>query len=298
MENKITNIMENELITIVMSAYNAQDTIERAIDSIRKQTYKNWELIIVNDASTDNTGIKTAKYVYDDRIHLYNKAVNEGAGMARRTGIEKRSKDSKYLCFIDSDDEVFEDYLEVLHNAAVKFDAEVVTCGFTSVNGEKQNVECSQGTYIFNGGMNNFYVDGDKIYIRFMNCGMMSSHLWEKVQYNGRRFVEDTPTFIEILYHAKSRVIIPYVGYVYYQNPNSLCHQSSELKRELYTILCGIDTYNFFLKQKVDVKDTVVKIFEDIKKVKKLGLTDEIRKEFKDELSIISVWLMNTLKLG
>lgn len=132
---------EKDLITIVMSAYNAQTTIERAIDSIEKQTYKNWELIVVDDASNGDTAEKVGKYVSDSRIHLYSKKENKGAGMARRFGVEHRSEDSKYLCFIDSDDEVFDDYLQTLHNAAKKYDAEVVTCGFTSVDGEKQNVK-------------------------------------------------------------------------------------------------------------------------------------------------------------
>lgn len=139
---------EKDLITIVMSAYNAQATIERAIESIKKQTYKNWELIVVDDASTDDTADKVGGYVSDDRIHLYRKKENEGAGMARRIGVEHRSEDSKYLCFIDSDDDVFDDYLQTLHDDVVKYDAEVVTCGFTSVDGEKQNVECSQNASI------------------------------------------------------------------------------------------------------------------------------------------------------
>lgn len=288
--------MQEELITIVMSAYNAEQTICRAINSIIKQTYTNWELIVVDDCSTDKTCYVVNKYKTDDnRIKLVQKDVNAGAGMARRTGITYRSEDSKYLCFIDSDDEIFEDYLIKLYTVAKQYNAEVVNCGFVSIDKDKQHIDVANGTHIFDGGMNNFFVDEGKIYTRFMNCGIIASHLWNKVIYNGRRFVEDTPTFIEILYYAKRRVIIPYVGYIYYQNDKSLCHTSSDIKRLIYTILCGIDTYNFFLSQNVDVVGITQKIFADINKLKSLNLTEEIRIEFEHEFSMIAYWIINKI---
>lgn len=102
--------MNKKLISIVVPAYNCQDYIGEAIESVKSQTYSNWELIIINDCSTDNTKNIISKYEQEDkRIILINLEKNSGAAKARNVGIEKAL--GNYIAFLDADDIWKEDKL-------------------------------------------------------------------------------------------------------------------------------------------------------------------------------------------
>lgn len=95
--------MQNDMCSIIMPAYNSASFISEAIDSVLKQTYKNWELIIVNDGSQDDTE-KIIKYYLqkDKRIKLISLALNKGVANARNQGL--KSANGRYVAFLDSDD--------------------------------------------------------------------------------------------------------------------------------------------------------------------------------------------------
>lgn len=97
------NNLEAEKVSIIMPAYNASRYIIKPIESVINQTHDNWELVIVDDCSTDNTVDVIRNYQKkDSRIQLYQLEQNSGAAVARNHGIEKATGD--YLAFLDSDD--------------------------------------------------------------------------------------------------------------------------------------------------------------------------------------------------
>lgn len=101
------------MISIVVPAYNAAGVIGKCIDSVLLQTYSDFELLIIDDGSRDETAeIVAAKAAQDARIHLIRQE-NAGVSSARNTGIAAAS--GELLCFIDSDDTVSANYLEILH---------------------------------------------------------------------------------------------------------------------------------------------------------------------------------------
>ena len=103
------------LITIIMPAYNSEQTIQESINSIQKQTYDNWELLIIDDGSKDNTiNIVLNIIKNDNRIKLYRNT-KKGVSSARNFGIDNAKGD--YICFLDSDDL----YSENVINNRVKF---------------------------------------------------------------------------------------------------------------------------------------------------------------------------------
>ena len=90
--------MIDDLVSIIMPAYNAEKYIAEAIESVLKQTYTNWELIIVNDCSTDATEQIIKKYQKQDyRIKLYSLLNNQGVANARNTAIQNTR--GRYLAF-------------------------------------------------------------------------------------------------------------------------------------------------------------------------------------------------------
>lgn len=95
--------MCDPLVTVVTPSYNSSKFIEKTIQSILNQTYKNWELLIVDDCSTDDSYAVVKNYAdKDKRIHLIKLEQNSGAAVARNTGI--KAANGRFIAFLDSDD--------------------------------------------------------------------------------------------------------------------------------------------------------------------------------------------------
>ena len=101
-------------ISVVIPAYNAEKYLSETIISVIKQTYKAWELIIVNDGSSDSTGSIAAEFAsFDTRIHVCHQD-NLGVSTARNHGISASDPNTEYLLFLDSDDVLENNALEIL----------------------------------------------------------------------------------------------------------------------------------------------------------------------------------------
>ena len=97
--------MQNDfgLISIIMAAYNAEKTIEQAINSVLSQTYPDFELLVVNDCSTDKTAMLAEAIVKkDDRVRLISNEKNSGVSYTRKHGLEEAS--GEWIAILDSDD--------------------------------------------------------------------------------------------------------------------------------------------------------------------------------------------------
>lgn len=92
----------NDLVSIIMPSYNTAQYIEETIASVLAQTYTNWELIIVDDCSTDNTDEVVAQYLDDHRIRYLKNEKNSGAAISRNRAL--REATGKWIAFLDSDD--------------------------------------------------------------------------------------------------------------------------------------------------------------------------------------------------
>lgn len=109
-----------EMCSIIMPAYNSEKYIAEATESVLKQTYTNWELLIVNDCSTDNTEQIIKSYQpKETRIKLINQKENQGVANARNTGIQNAK--GKYIAFLDADDiwqeEKLQKQIQILQNS-------------------------------------------------------------------------------------------------------------------------------------------------------------------------------------
>ena len=121
--------MENVKFSIIIAAYNIENYIERSIKSVLSQSYKNYELIVVDDYSTDNTRSKIEKYK-DDIIFIKHKK-NTFLGGTRNTGIEAAK--GKYILFLDGDDFLYDDnVLEKLDNLIGDKTVDVIYDGSSS----------------------------------------------------------------------------------------------------------------------------------------------------------------------
>ncbi len=121
----------NELVSIIIPVYNAENSLVRCLDSVISQTYADVEIIVLNDGSSDNSQKICEEYKEkDNRIKFINQE-NQGVSKTRNTAINIAN--GKYVLFIDSDDTISIDYVETLVTEAVNTGADLVICGYENV---------------------------------------------------------------------------------------------------------------------------------------------------------------------
>ena len=116
-------------VSVVIPAYNAENYLAKCLESILNQTLQDFEIIIINDGSTDGTGAVIERYAAENPGKLRTLTVeNGGQGRARNLGIAMTTGD--YISFVDADDYIDADMLQVMYTAAVENDADLVTCNY------------------------------------------------------------------------------------------------------------------------------------------------------------------------
>ncbi len=221
-----------EKIAVIIPAFNAEKTLGKCIDSVKMQSYTNWEIFVINDGSTDNT--KELLDVYcasDNRIHAIN-IPNRGVFQARKHGIDA-AKTCDWLIFIDSDDHLLEKEL-------------FITC----INElEKEHADCICFNYIINNRkgfdinqkfiidskqeavknlLNHRLIDGNMPYALY-KYSIVSEH-FKVLNYNNDDYINK----YHILINSKRIIIYPIAGYFYYSNPNSQTHRDIQQRDVLY----------------------------------------------------------------
>lgn len=123
---------QDKYVTIIVPVYNVEKYLPECIESLINQTYKNIQIILVDDASTDKCSEICDWYAEkDDRITVIHKEINSGAASARNKGID--NAEGEYICFVDSDDYILPDFVEKLLANLYEYDADIAVCSFTSV---------------------------------------------------------------------------------------------------------------------------------------------------------------------
>lgn len=120
--------MENKKVSIIVPVYNIALYLDECVSSLAGQTYRDLEILLIDDGSTDNSGARCDRWAESDpRIRVIHK-VNGGAAAARNTGIDAATGD--YICFVDGDDAVEPDYVGHLLQTLENAHADAATCGF------------------------------------------------------------------------------------------------------------------------------------------------------------------------
>lgn len=123
--------MNNVEVSVIIPIYNVEKYLNDCLLSIVNQTFKHYEVILVNDGSSDKSYEIAKKYSEEyGFINLINKE-NQGLGAARNTGLEQAN--GKYILFVDSDDYISSEYISKLYNAAEKSNSDIVICGHEKI---------------------------------------------------------------------------------------------------------------------------------------------------------------------
>lgn len=132
----------SDLISIIVPVYNVEKYLEKCVDSIINQTYRNLEIILVNDGSTDNSGeLCDNLATKDSRIVVYHKE-NGGVSSARNLGLDRAQGD--YIGFVDSDDYIDPDMYELLYSELKKYNTDISMCGLYHVYANKNDIQINE----------------------------------------------------------------------------------------------------------------------------------------------------------
>ena len=248
--------MNNPLVSIIVPVYNVQNSVARCLESICAQTWKNIEIILVNDGSRDESFSVCEQFrEKDPRIVLVDKS-NSGVSDTRNCGMTLAS--GKYVQFVDSDDYIEPDFTERLVTAAEANNADLVIAPYWMVipaNSCKagQALESLQENLGIEekhpddvreyGFLPEGVYDRDTFALRLMEkpASFFYSVLWNKLyrrdilvdnhlQFTSEvRWAEDLVFNLEYILYANVFVSIPKAGYHYVQNPQSICHTQINL---------------------------------------------------------------------
>lgn len=128
-------MLGNSLVSVIVPVYNKQNQIGRCIESVKSQSYKNWELVLIDDGSTDDSAFIIQSYLSDSRISYFYKE-NGGVSSARNMGIKKAS--GEWVIFLDADDYLLPNALFILLDFALSHGTLIAAANFyVEYNGKK-----------------------------------------------------------------------------------------------------------------------------------------------------------------
>lgn len=279
------------MVSIIITAYNVEKYIQQAIESCMNQTLSDIEIIIVEDCSTDSTLSLIEKLMEEDkRIRLIQNEKNSGAGQSRRNGLDNAK--GEYFLLLDGDDWIEPNFIEDLYTTAKDTDADIVSGGIKVLREHGAYDITSYGNIITEGYDKVFKFWKERIV--FMNNKLIRTSLHEKVPYCTRRFVEDTPVIIPMLWYANKVVYIDNIGYNYRMQESSLTHQATPLKWAIFRALCALDLIAFFEehdRELLKLMNMGSNLATQMNIIKQNKPTIENIKEFND------AWLELSLKL-
>ena len=215
--------MNNPKHSIIVPAYNTGNAIRQCIDSVLKQTYPNWELIIVDDGSKDNTSEIIDEYAKNDnRIKVFH-IPNGGVSYARNVGLA--AAQGEYVMFVDSDDWIELDYLQQVGNH-MDDDADMYIVGITQDHEDNNgNIYYSEikGTPVYRhiSSVNLHSEIGYLLKTINMESSCLKSYRASFLQKHNIKFLkgmivfEDFYFVLQCLYHQSSISLIPFIGYHY-----------------------------------------------------------------------------------
>lgn len=214
-----------ERISVIVPVYQAAGYLEKCVNSIRRQTYQNLEIILVDDGATDGSARLCDKLAEEDaRIVVIHKK-NEGVSAARNAGIAEAS--GEYICFCDADDYIEKDMYEYLLNLLESYCADVAVCSGWYEYGPNR-------ARPFESAEKNLVLSGEEALIELHRRGYLRAYIWNKM-FRSRcldkavfspklAFAEDYDMFCTVLQRIQRLVYGPEMKYHYIQRKSGACN--------------------------------------------------------------------------
>lgn len=204
-------------ISVVIPVYNSEKYLRDCLESVKKQTFEDFEVLLINDGSTDSSGKICDDYAKkDSRIKVFHKK-NEGVSIARNLGVENAK--SEWICFVDSDDTILEDHLENF-NLNADLNCDIVFQNFLVKNKNNNLENISSGNYTKESFLKSFKIyplsPWSKLYKKFF---ILNHNVFFDPDFF---YGEDSLFNIKYLCYVDQIKVISNETYIYRDTPSSL----------------------------------------------------------------------------
>lgn len=214
------------MISIIMPVYNTEKYLRRCIDSILAQTYADFELILIDDGSTDSSGIICDEYAEKDNRIVVIHQENQGQAIARNIGLDYvfEKNNSEWISFVDSDDWIHSRYLEALEEIVLKTGCSVGICAYSKTNGnDSELIYTDSNILTFN--PERFFFE-HRVTSVVVWGKLYKKSLLTKIRFPKIRLYEDEFFTHLVLFKNKEIAYTEQPLYYYFQNPESATNQS------------------------------------------------------------------------
>lgn len=241
--------------SIIIPAYNAKLYINKCLNSILNQAYNDYEIIIVNDGSNDDT-----LQVLNDYAKCYSNFVvlsqnNAGPGAARELAIKHVTGD--YIIFSDADDYWEEEFLTGINTTMEKWHPDILEFGYRKVelNGITNSSHSILNMQLTNGDCLKHFVN-QKNTTNYLWNKVFSVKLFENVSFPHLYAGEDAAVLLQLFANAKLYISVPEIYYNYVMSPKSLCRVPFNL-RKLDILKSDRFMYDYLSKKRVDLSESL-----------------------------------------
>ena len=218
--------MENNcLVSIIIPVYNVKPYLAEALDSVLQQTYKNLEIILVDDGSTDGSGLMCDEYARKDERILVIHQENKGLSGARNAGM--RLMHGAFVAFLDSDDTFHPDFVSSMLSVLLKEEADIVICQFTftSFNANSGKICKAEGQKARAGCYDK--ISALRAYaehsIQASACNkLFRTELWKNIWFPEGHVYEDFDTVYKVFYQCSKLYLIDQALYYRRKRPGSI----------------------------------------------------------------------------
>ena len=268
--------MNGKLISVIVPVYNVEKYLRRSIDAIINQTYKNLEIILVDDGSTDRSGKICDEYAaLDKRVKVIHK---KNSGQAGAINLALDCANGEYIRFLDPDDYINKNFYKNLYILAEKYNTDITECSMVKVKEEddvqkvyieefevqeNENVEFFDGI----GGIRKLFGEDFAEYLETIVKvnKIYKKQVFENIRFSEVRIYEEWGTMYKLYYNTKKNLKMHKVQYVYVQRKTSTVNRPFSKERLL--MLDGIE-YCISLAKELKLIDLVLdcyrKYFETI----------------------------------
>lgn len=245
------------MISVIVPVYNVEKYVVRCLQSIQNQTYPDYEVLIIDDGSTDSSGDLCEDFAVGDKRFRVIHQKNGGLSAARNTGLDNAT--GEYVIFIDSDDYIHPQMLEILYECCEKTEADISICRFRRIeDGEEVGFEpISDDEYDISvlAGEESCY----KIYVENSVETVVSTNklyrreIWEKMRFPMGKIHEDEFVTYKLLYDAKKVAYTDAKLYFYVQRSDSIMLNKNYGSNHMVILEMAEESIVFYMEKKNNV---------------------------------------------
>lgn len=242
-------------ISVIVPVYNVEKYLRRCLDSIIFQSFSDFDVLLIDDGSFDESGEICDEYANRDRRITVIHKNNEGQAITRNKGIEwcLKNSSSKWIAFVDSDDWLHKKYFEMLYNAAILNKTDISACDYIRTSEKSEDVFCDRYEFEII-GTEEFFMQ--KNVLSVIPWGKLyRKYLFENVRFPAVKLYEDEMTLYKILFNFDSIPFVNYPLYYYFDNSNGVTGGVKGLKWNpdtLILIQAFKERTNYFKNKNLD----------------------------------------------